>query len=470
MISHILIERTVVNRKGIGMKGLIKPSLYHVGLSVVLFVFGLVPLIASSTSVIRMVGNICLLAALSLAYCFLMSSVMDISKASFRYRLMYIVMLGIGYIPSLFLKELNPFVLTWLLGIAFITVLTTTQIALITHVVGINVLLVATDMTVNIYLFYLLAGLTVIILMPYALKRQKMTQGTIIATLIFIGLYVVQELSFIGSFDLVEPISILIVALHAVLVIFLTQGSIPVWETLFGIVSDEQLKLYADSNQPLIQRLMMEAPGTYHHSMMVANLSEKAASQLEANPILARVGALYHDIGKLENPLYFIENQSDENIHDELAPDASATYIIRHVETGVQMAKEAELPKCIIDIIKNHHGDSIVSYFYQRAKDHSDGFDIDVSGFKYNGPRPDTIEASIVMLADCTEAAVKGIPEKERDMQVIKEKIHQVIQAVMMKDQLSESLMQLKDLNTVEKAFESVYKGMYHERIQYERE
>lgn len=467
----MIIGRNVPNRKGIDMKGIVKPSLYHCGISIILFVLGLVPLIASSSSLTHMIGNILILAALSAAYCFLIGMAMaEQPKGNLRYLLMYIVMLCIGYIPSLFLMELHPFILTWLLGIAFITVLTTTKIALITHTMGLNLLLIAIGMPINIYMFYLLAGLTVIILMPYALKRQKMAQGTIAAALIFVGLYVMGGLSVSASFTFIDPISVIIVALHAVLIIFLTQGSIPVWETIFGIVSDEQLKIYGDSNQPLIQRLMMEAPGTYHHSMMVANLSEKAAGQVGANSILAKVGAMYHDIGKLERPLYFIENQSDTNIHDELSPDASAAYIIRHVETGVKMAKEAELPKCIIDIIRNHHGDSIVSYFYQRAMDHSDGFDIDVNSFMYDGPRPDTVESSIVMLADCTEAAIKGIPEKDRDMHVIKEKIHQVIQSVMMKDQLSKSPLELKDLQVIETAFESIYKGMYHERIQYERE
>ncbi len=453
------------------MKGIVKPSLCHCGISIILFVLGLIPLIASSTSLIQMVGNIFILVALSAAYCFLIGMAMEEGKQRhLRYVLMYVVMLCIGYIPSLFLIELHPFILTWLLGIAFITVLTTTKIALITHTMGLNILMVAIGMPINIYMFYFLAGLTVIILMPYALKRQKMAQGTIAASLIFVGLYIVQGLSVSGSITFIDPISAIIVALHAVLIIFLTQGSIPVWETIFGIVSQEQLKLYADSNQPLIQRLMVEAPGTYHHSMMVANLSEKAAGQVGANATLARVGAMYHDIGKLERPLYFIENQSDSNIHDELSPDASAAYIIRHVETGVKMAKDEELPKCIVDIIENHHGDSIVSYFYQRAMDHSDGFDIDVNSFRYDGPRPDSVEASIVMLADCTEAAIKAIPEKDRDMQGIKDKIHQVIQSIMTKDQLSKSPLQLKDLQVIETAFESIYKGMYHERIQYERE
>ena len=156
---------------------------------------------------------------------------------------------------------------------------------------------------------------------------------------------------------------------------------------------------------------------------MVANLAETATADIGGNALLARTGALYHDVGKLKQPEYFTENQNGTNPHDDLAPDASATIIISHVDFGVKMAKEYKLPKSVIDIIRQHQGDALVKYFYHKAKDHSDGFEIDDDAFRYDGPKPQTNEAAIVMLADCVEAYIRGLDEVEREMSVIDESI-----------------------------------------------
>lgn len=202
-------------------------------------------------------------------------------------------------------------------------------------------------------------------------------------------------------------------AAGAILSGILTIGVLPFFESTFDIVTNAKLLELSNPNNPLLKKLLMEAPGTYHHSILVANLAELAAEQVGGNPLLARIGAYYHDVGKTKRPYFFRENQfGKKNPHDRLKPEASSKIIISHVKDGSELAKEYNLPKTIHDFIVTHHGETLVKYFYLTVKNNSENPDeVKEEDFKYPGPKPMSKEQGIVMLADSTEAAVRSINE-----------------------------------------------------------
>ena len=200
---------------------------------------------------------------------------------------------------------------------------------------------------------------------------------------------------------------------NGVLSSILTIGSLPFLETTFRITTSLKLLELSNPNQPLLKRLLLEAPGSYHHSILVGNLAEAAADAVRANSLLARVGSYYHDVGKLKRPYFFIENQlTAENPHDKLAPTLSNLIILSHVKDGLELAKEYGLPEVVRDIIAQHHGTTLVSFFYNKAvsqaKSGRDDF-VSEDDFRYEGPKPKTKEAAIVMLANSVEAAVRSV-------------------------------------------------------------
>ncbi|NLJ99292.1 MAG: HDIG domain-containing protein [Tissierellia bacterium] len=245
----------------------------------------------------------------------------------------------------------------------------------------------------------------------------------------------------------------------------LTIGTLPIWENIFKILTPLKLLELSNPNQYLLKRLLLEAPGTYHHSIIVGNLSERAAEAIGADPLISRVGAYYHDIGKLNRPYFFKENQIGmDNPHDKLQPNMSTLIITNHVKDGVALGKKHKLPEEIIDIIKQHHGDTAVMYFYHKAKQIEEQ-EVKLEDFRYSGPKPQTREAAIVMLADSTEAAVRSI--KEPTKKNIEEMIRNIIRGKLEDGQLEECDLTLKDLNTIANAFSSIMMGIFHERIEY---
>jgi cyclic-di-AMP phosphodiesterase PgpH len=245
----------------------------------------------------------------------------------------------------------------------------------------------------------------------------------------------------------------------------LTIGCLPYLENTFKITTSAKLLELARPNQPLLQKLLMEVPGTYHHSIVVGNLAEAAADSIGADPVLVRVGAYYHDIGKLKRPYFFIENQMGENPHDKIAPSLSTLIVISHIRDGVELAREHRLPDNVIDIIQQHHGTMLVGYFYQRAVETEHGECINEEDFRYEGPKPQTKEAALVMLADCVEAAARSLSKPTVNRieaavrKLIKERLHD--------GQLDECGLTLRDLNTIGDVFIRVLSGIFHSRIEY---
>ncbi|GLI35115.1 HD family phosphohydrolase [Desulforhabdus amnigena] len=255
----------------------------------------------------------------------------------------------------------------------------------------------------------------------------------------------------------------------------LVTGLTPLVEMLFGYTTDIKLLELATMDQPLLQELMVQAPGTYHHSIIVGNMVEAAAKSIGANSLLAKVAAYYHDIGKIKKPLYFIENQFDcENRHEKLAPSMSSLILISHVKEGVELAKQHRLGKAIIDIISQHHGKSFISFFYQKALDarekaqNSKGAElppINMDDYRYPGPKPQTKEAGLVMLGDVVEAACRSLTDPTPAR--IQGLVNRLINNIFSDGQLEECELTLKDLHQIAKHFNQILATVHHKRIEY---
>jgi hypothetical protein len=246
----------------------------------------------------------------------------------------------------------------------------------------------------------------------------------------------------------------------------LATGFAPVVEMTFAYTTDIKLLELASLDRPILQKLMLEAPGTYHHSVIVGSLGEAAAATIGANPLLAKVSGYYHDIGKVKKPLYFVENQvGSKSRHDKLAPSMSSLILIAHVKNGVEMAKNHKLGKAIIDIIQQHHGTSLITYFYEKAKYLKGKDAVNMDQFRYPGPKPQTKEAGLVLLADAVEAASRTLenPTPAR----INGVVQNIINMKFLDGQLDECELTLKDIHEIAKSFDKILNGIHHHRIEY---
>lgn len=246
------------------------------------------------------------------------------------------------------------------------------------------------------------------------------------------------------------------------------NGTVPLVESFFKYTTDIKLLELANMNAPILRQLMIEAPGTYHHSILVGNLAESAAESISANPLLARVSAYYHDIGKIKKPLYFIENSGGQrNKHDKLAPSMSALILTSHVKDGVELAREHKLGAELIDIIQQHHGTTLIKFFYDRAKSQADpGMQqVDERDYRYHGPKPQTREAALIMLADAVEAASRTLTDPTPAR--IQGMVQKLINNIFIDGQLDECDLTLKDLNLIAKSFNRVLSSSFHHRVDY---
>lgn len=271
-----------------------------------------------------------------------------------------------------------------------------------------------------------------------------------------------------GNVFVVESIvNIVFGMLGGILAGILATGIIPIIEIVFNYTTNIKLLELADLNQTVLRNLIISAPGTYHHSIIVGSLVEAAAEAIQANPLLSRVSAYYHDIGKTKKPLYFVENQrGGENKHDKLLPSMSSLILISHVKDGVEIAKKYHLGKSIQDIISQHHGTS-VNYFYQKAKESAAGAGQQISDkdFRYPGPKPQTKEAGIVMLADAVEAASKTLSDPTPAR--IQGMVNRIITSIFTDGQLDECELTLKDIHLIAQSFIRILNGIFHARIEY---
>ncbi|MCX7798339.1 MAG: HDIG domain-containing protein [Melioribacter sp.] len=245
-----------------------------------------------------------------------------------------------------------------------------------------------------------------------------------------------------------------------------TYGLIIFIERIFKITTDLTLLELTDFNHPLLKDLAKMAPGTFNHSMMMGTMVEAAAEAIGANPILARVGAYYHDIGKILNPTSFIENQvNEENIHEKIKPEESMKLILQHVQKGIELAKQYELPQEIIDFIPMHHGTMVMTFFYEKAKEIYGEENVDIEEYRYPGPKPNTKETALVMLADACESTVRSLINS--DPQKIENVINNLINARINDGQLDEAPVNFRDIKKIKEVFQSILMGQLHKRIRY---
>jgi hypothetical protein len=249
----------------------------------------------------------------------------------------------------------------------------------------------------------------------------------------------------------------------------MVYGLTVIIESAFDLTTDMKLLELSDLNKPLLKELAMKAPGTYFHSVVVGNLSETAAEAIGANSLLARVGAYYHDIGKIINPRYFIENQDrgSLNPHEKLSPNISALILVSHVRKGSELAKKYKLPGVIVEFIAQHHGTNIMNSFYQKAIKQNKNRDKQIveTDFRYPGPRPRTKETGIVMLADIVEAASRTF--KDPTVSRIKAMVNSIIHERFLQSELDECPLTLSDLNKIGESFQKILIGIFHARIEY---
>ncbi len=295
------------------------------------------------------------------------------------------------------------------------------------------------------------------------------------------GIAVIGGFALLGQHDATGMLQLSVAAVvSAVVASVVTLGSFALLGNIFGILTGSQLLELANPSQPLLRRLVAETPGTYHHSLMVGNLAETAAEAIGADPLLARVASYYHDVGKLANPLIFIENQqTGENVHDQLDPADSAEILRQHVTDGIALAIKAGLPRPLVAFIPQHHGTSLISYFYSKAREaaaapfgglgtkagREAADSVDPELFRHAGPKPQSREAAVLMLADGVEASVRSLASRDED--TIRAMVTQIIGERLADGQLNECDLTIGDVERIREAFVEQLLGMYHQRIAY---
>ncbi len=297
-------------------------------------------------------------------------------------------------------------------------------------------------------------------LIPAALGMAAVDFGSMLALGLFFGEGYSSELLMHSALG----------ALTGLLSVIIAVGSLPFWENMFEANTPLRLMELTNPNNELLRRLMIEAPGTYHHSLIVGNLAETAVYEIGGNTALARAGAYYHDIGKLYNPQYFAENQTGNNPHDDLPPEESAKIITSHTTEGLKLAKQYKLPPIIQDIVVEHHGTSLVKYFYFQALKRYGAEQVNESDYRYQGKIPSSRESAVVMLADTIEAAVRSMLGHGKTLDEAAEAMRQLMKDKLDDGQLNHSGLTIDELEIIRLSFLHVFHGMYHERVSYPKQ
>lgn len=346
-----------------------------------------------------------------------------------------------------------------------ISIMLEPKISIITNIISAVFISMITGLNVVVLVTMLISGIAGSMIVHKTYHRSTIILASLVVSLI--------SAMIIISFGLIYNSGMKTILSNAafgfiggILSAILTIGTLPFLEATFDIITPIKLLELSNPNQPLLRRLLIEAPGTYYHSILVGNLSEAGAEEIGANSLLCRIGAYYHDIGKLKRPYFFKENQiTKDNPHDKITPNLSTLIITSHVKDGIDLAMKNKLPSSVINFIREHHGNTLVAFFYHKALNSDVADTVTEDKFRYNYPKPQTKETAIVMLADSVEAYIRSLAEPTQHQveigvrKIIKDKLHD--------DQLDESDLTLKDLDKIAKAFVKVLAGIFHERIEY---
>lgn len=368
----------------------------------------------------------------------------------------------------------SPYVLPIPAYVLLLAIFTNPRVAFVSIAVLLTVLTTGMQYPAQFIVAFVLLSLATMVTVSqirYSRRFDLIKAGFLISltgVVIVLAIYLLERCLIDVSNGLIFKNSIFVI-LNGIVSSMIALGTLPLFESLFKIITPYGLAELADHNQPLLKRLQFEAPGTYHHSLMVSNLCEAAAEAIGANPILARVGAFYHDIGKLKRPLFFVENQSYfgiENPHTKLSPRVSKMVITAHPKDGVELAKEYGLPAVISNFILQHHGEGLASYFYNQAIKEEGAENVKEEQFRYTGPKPNMKETAILMIADAVESAVRSL--KNPTSEEIEQIIDKIIVERLNDGQLADSPLTLHDIKVIAATFSRILRGMQHNRIKYQ--
>ena len=364
---------------------------------------------------------------------------------------------------------ISPFLIPFACAPMLITLLINYKISIVVSILNVIVVSIASSFDAQV----MMVGIISSILGSTLLRKMQQRNDLIYSTLYIsvVGAIINVSTGILISSNLSEVLTkSAITFMGGVLGGIFALGILPFLEGTFNEVTTLKLLELSNPNHPLLKKLLMEAPGTYHHSMLVANLAEMASEEVGANSVIVRIGSYYHDIGKTERPYFFGENQmGGDNPHTHMTPNLSAKIIISHVKDGLELARKYNLPKVVQDIIAEHHGTTLVKYFYYTMKNNSENPDeIKEEDYRYPGPIPSSKEAGIIMLADSVEAAVRSIKEPNEDK--IKEMTNNIINDKLSCGQLNDCNLTIKDVEKIKKCFLTALNGIYHHRIEYPKE
>lgn len=363
----------------------------------------------------------------------------------------------------------SPFLIPFACAPMLLTLLLNYKISLFLSILNIIMISAANSFDVQI----IIVGTVSSLLGATLLKKMQQRNDLIYSTIYVAVVSAVLTLS-VGILISSNTVDVLfksgISVIGGLLSGVLALGTLPFLEGSFNEVTNLKLLELSNPNNPLLKKLLMDAPGTYHHSMLVANLAEMASEEVGANSVITRIGAYYHDIGKTQKPYFFGENQmGGDNPHNNLNPELSAKIIISHVKDGIELAKKYNIPSVIQDIIAQHHGNTLVKYFYYTVKNNAENpDDVKEENFRYPGPIPSSKESAIIMLADSVEAAVRSIKEPNEDK--IKDMVNNIINDKLSSGQLNNCNLTIKDIEKIKRCFLTALNGIYHHRVEYPKE
>lgn len=363
----------------------------------------------------------------------------------------------------------SPFLIPFACAPILLTLLINYKISIVISILNVIVISIATGFDAQVMMLGVISSILGATLLKKMQQRNELLYSTIYLSIV--GVIITVSTGILISSNLREVlIKSGITFIGGVLSGIFALGILPFLEGTFNEVTTLKLLELSNPNHPLLKKLLMEAPGTYHHSMLVANLAEMASEEVGANSVIVRIGSYYHDVGKTERPYFFGENQmGGENPHNHMTPNLSAKIIISHVKDGIELARKHNLPKVIQDIIGEHHGTTLVKYFYYTMKNNSENPEaVKEEDYRYPGPIPNSKEAGIIMLADSVEAAVRSIKEPSEDK--IKEMINNIISDKLSCGQLNDCNLTIKDIEKIKKCFLTALNGIYHHRIEYPKE
>ena len=363
----------------------------------------------------------------------------------------------------------SPFLIPFACAPILLTLLINYKISIVISILNVIVISIATGFGAQVMMLGVISSILGATLLKKMQQRNELLYSTLYLSIV--GVIITVSTGILISSNLREVlIKSGITFIGGVLSGIFALGILPFLEGTFNEVTTLKLLELSNPNHPLLKKLLMEAPGTYHHSMLVANLAEMASEEVGANSVIVRIGSYYHDVGKTERPYFFGENQmGGENPHNHMTPNLSAKIIISHVKDGIELARKHNLPKVIQDIIGEHHGTTLVKYFYYTMKNNSENPEaVKEEDYRYPGPIPNSKEAGIIMLADSVEAAVRSIKEPSEDK--IKEMINNIISDKLSCGQLNDCNLTIKDIEKIKKCFLTALNGIYHHRIEYPKE